>query len=197
MRTLSILAIIAMLLLGLGLLVLACSSSGGGDDDSNSNDDDASADDDTSADTWTDPSSGLTWQVTPPNNEMQWADAKSYCDNLTLAGGGWHLPTISELRSLIRGCDGTVTGGVCGVTYDCLDSTCWNNACAGCGKFGGPGTDGAYWPDGISGNIDWYYWSSSPAADSAYPAWGVYFDDGLVGFNYIDHSDTHARCVRP
>jgi len=42
---------------------------------------------------------------------MNWDDAKSYCENLTLTGGGWHLPTISELHNLIRDCPASEIGG--------------------------------------------------------------------------------------
>jgi len=203
------LILLAVLLLGLGLL-FSCSSSGssghGGksiDDDSGSNDDDTSGDDDDDTggdddgvpgDTWTDPTSGLTWQVIPSSDYMYWDDAIAYCDNLSLDGGGWHLPTISELRTLIRGCDGTVTGGSCGVTDSCLDSSCQNESCYSCNNGYGP-NKGCYGPSELPGDCYWY-WSSSPVADDDNYAWDVYFHNGDV-YSYDDYDyDNLARCVR-
>jgi len=171
-------------------------SGGGSDDDNGSNDDDAADDDTGTGDTWTDSSSGLTWQVTP-GGWMIWVDAKSYCDNLTLAGGGWHLPTISELRTLIRGCDGTVTGGSCGVTDSCLDSSCQDESCYSCEYGFGP-NNGCYGPSELP--LECYgFWSSSPVADLVNGAWAVGFNGG-----YVSYGDTignvynaYARCVRP
>ncbi|MCP4707183.1 MAG: DUF1566 domain-containing protein, partial [Planctomycetes bacterium] len=55
--------------------------------------------------TWVDPSTDFMWQVDPASKEMVWEKADAYCDNMHLAGySDWRLPTISELRSLIRGC---------------------------------------------------------------------------------------------
>jgi formylglycine-generating enzyme required for sulfatase activity len=138
------------------------------------------------------------WQATTPGDYMTWEDAKAYCDNLKLAGyDDWRLPTISELRTLIRGCDATVTGGSCGVTDECLSyDDCWNDPCAGCDSLAGPGPGGAYWPDGITGEITWY-WASSRLADIDYGAWGVDFGGGVGGGYHVDYSDRNfARCVR-
>jgi len=203
MKTQWFLVLFALLLCA-GLAFTACgdddddddSGDDDDDDDSGDDDDDDSGDDDdddnATGDTWTDSSSGLTWQVTPPNYSLNWEDAKAYCQDLSLSGGGWRLPTISELRSLIRGCDLTITGGSCGVTDGCTYNDCWNDACNGCVYLGGPGEGGAYWPDGMSGEISWY-WSSSPVAGSGY-AWGVSFYYGdvydIYDYNYF------ARCVR-
>lgn len=43
---------------------------------------------------------GLTWQREPARWKMNWEDAKSYAARLTLAGGGWRLPKVSELEAL-------------------------------------------------------------------------------------------------
>jgi len=158
-------------------------------------DDDTTDDDDTSGSTWTDPTSGLTWQVTPSSDYMYAYDAMLYCDGLTLAGGGWHVPTISELRSLIRGCDGTVTCGSCELTDDCLDRSCWSDPCDGCDCLAGPGSGGAYWPDGMSGEISWY-WSSSEVADYASFVWIVSFEYGRIRLNFQGNSNSYVRCVR-
>ena len=145
-------------------------------------------------DTWFASSSGLTWQVTPTGDKMNWSDAKAHCAGLSLDGGGWHLPTISELRTLIRGCPGTVTGGACGVTDACLDSSC-NDAggCSDCAYDKGP-ADGCYWPDEMQGTCSWY-WSSSPVEDVDNGAWHVGFDYGVVYLDDVNH-DVHVRCVR-
>ena len=145
-------------------------------------------------DTWTDPTSGLTWQVEPTGGTMNWSDAKAHCVGLSLGGGGWHLPTIGELRTLIRGCPGTVTGGACGVTDDCLDSSCNDDGgCYDCSSSGGP-ADGCYWPDGIQGTCSWY-WSSSAVADVDNYAWSVYFDGVVVGYAGV-YTGIRVRCVR-
>ena len=184
MRKFYFLALMAMLFLGLGLL-LSC-----GDDDDD--DDSGSDDDDVSGDTWTDSSSGLTWQVTPSSGYMMWEDAIEYCENLTLAGGGWHLPTISELRTLIRGCDATVTGGSCGVTDSCLDYDCKDDSCGSCIDGEGPNFDGCYGPSELPGEC-FCYLSSSPVADDGDYAWLVHFNYGSV---YSAGHYTYARCVR-
>lgn len=52
---------------------------------------------------WTDPLTGLTWQVNPASRKMKLKSAKSHCQNLSLGGNtDWRLPTKSELASLIR-----------------------------------------------------------------------------------------------
>ena len=52
--------------------------------------------------TVTDLATGLTWQR-EDDNVLRANDgpAAAYCQGLTLAGGGWRLPTIKELRSIV------------------------------------------------------------------------------------------------
>jgi len=174
------------------------------DDDSGDDDvgDDATDDDaggdliDNGDGTATDPSSGLTWQDPPYAAYFTWEKAKTYCQNLSLAGDGWHLPTISELRTLIRGCDGTITGGACDATDDCTEYDCENDPCHGCGFEEGPGKGGAYWPSGISGYA-YFYWSSLLVVDENDFAWSVDFRTGRVGCGTRLDEILQIRCVRP
>jgi hypothetical protein len=53
------------------------------------------------ADVVTDASTGLTWQREASAELLPWSDAKLACEALTLAGGGWRMPSMSELQSLI------------------------------------------------------------------------------------------------
>jgi len=167
-------------------------------DDDDAGDDDTADDDAANDDSADDDASGnLTWQDPPSSDYITWEEAKAYCDNLSFDGhDDWRLPTISELRNLIRGCDGTMTGGACNVTDDCRVLSCWNDPCNGCDSLAGPGSGGAYWPDGMSGEITWY-WSSSPLED-IYDhnwAWPVNFDSGGIYILRVDGSHP-ARCVR-
>jgi uncharacterized protein (TIGR02145 family) len=142
--------------------------------------------------TWTDDDSGLVWQKDWAGTKT-WNDAKTYCARLT--GTGWHLPTISELRSLIRGCAATQTGGSCNVQEgDCLAWSCRDGSCDGCSSGGGPAS-GCYWDSDLGGNCTWF-WSSSLIADDSNDAWYVFFDYGLVNYDYVD-GDEGVRCVRP
>ncbi|MCP4198373.1 MAG: DUF1566 domain-containing protein, partial [Proteobacteria bacterium] len=152
-----------------------------------------------------DPNTGLCWQDPPPTGTMNWDSAITYCSSLQV---GWRLPTISELRSLVRGCTliewdmewTTVPSGYCGVWDNCLSLSlsCWERSeCypSACGTLGGPGTGGCYW-DGALSDTCGYYWSASERADGTDLAWGVGFDFGFVSDYSKDNPYTVVRCVR-
>jgi Protein of unknown function (DUF1566)/PEGA domain len=146
---------------------------------------------------WKDSSSGLTWQVSPMGKAMIWNAAKSHCASLRLGGSsGWRLPTISELRSLIRGCPRIQKGGSCRVTDSCLSRRCWRkDKCYSSSRKDVLGPGGAYWPPELKGKA-WHYWSSSAVvADSDYRAWTVGFDDGRVYYRNVRYG-SFVRCVR-
>lgn len=145
--------------------------------------------------TWTDPSSGLTWQNPPAEITMLWHEGMDYCENLNLDGhGDWRLPTIGELRSLIRGCLATQTGGSCGLDDECLSYSCWGYPCKGCSLDGGP-DDGCFWPVEVEGPCDWY-WSSSPREDDIVWAWHVGFHLGYVRYGGMIDYHFVIRCIR-
>ena len=165
------------------------------DDDVNDDaDDDVNDDaDDDVSDVWTDSTSGLMWQ-TDSDCCYEWGEAKTYCQNLNWGGySDWRLPSISELRSLIRGCDDTETGGTCGVSDDCLEASCQDSSCNGCLFEGGP-AGGCYWPSQINDDCS-LYWSSSTVADHDGSAWVVHFGYGYV-YDFPDNSGYPAQCVR-
>jgi hypothetical protein len=154
-----------------------------------------------SVDTWKDPTSGLTWQVSPTGGKMRWQQAQANCQGLSLGGyNDWRLPTITELRSLIRGCPATQKDGACRVGGKCMSiNECWSkDTCEACSAQGGPGPGGAYWPPELSGEPGWY-WSSSALADLGGHAWGVNFNSGAVKYGYVKPHEgfgSSARCVR-
>jgi Protein of unknown function (DUF1566) len=165
------------------------------DDVPGDSDDDAVDDDDASGDVWEDSTSGLMWQ-NASNCCYGWSEAQSYCQNLNLSSyEDWRLPSISELRSLIRGCDATETGGSCGVADSCLNRSCRDNSCTECSE-GGDATDGCCWPSQLKGECSSYlYWSSSAVADYNNLVWIVGFDYGHVDDTYVN-TYGGVRCVR-
>ncbi len=164
------------------------------DDDDLVDDDDDLVDDDDAPDAWTDPETGLTWLRDVPAG-MTWDDAQLYCAALPpVDGQTWRMPTISELRSLIRGCAYSQTGGPCGVSDECLSGTCHNWFCNGCAFNGGP-ADGCYWPADLNGACNWY-WSSSRVAEYERDVWGVFFRLGFINSYSMDEHYL-VRCVRP
>ena len=81
--------------------------------------------------TWTDPASGLTWMNPTESPRKEWYEAEQYCADLEFGGStDWRLPTIYELRSLVRGCPATQAGGTCNIDEDsCLAFSCWGDSC--------------------------------------------------------------------
>lgn len=53
----------------------------------------------------TDSATGLEWYLGPKRGG-NWNQAKSWTENLTVAGGGWRMPTIPELKALFKPKDG-------------------------------------------------------------------------------------------
>ena len=96
------------------------------------------------------------------------------------------MPTISELRTLIQNCSGTVAGGSCGVTDSCLSyDDCSNYACGGCED-----DDSGYYSK--LGDTGWFCSSSITDFDDF--AWLVDFSSGDV--NGRIKVFCHVRCVR-
>ncbi len=147
---------------------------------------------------------GFEWQEIPTGGQMNWESAMSHCSGLTLDGGGWYLPNISELRSLIRNCADIETDGACGVQDECSacgvnsGEVCLHSSCSSdcypssCTDDEGP--TGCYWLEELSGNCSWF-WSSSSRADDTGRAWSVGFGYGGV-YSYNKTDGTNARCVR-
>ena len=48
-----------------------------------------------------DTKTGLTWQKLVPPSTYELGNALAYCNGLNLDGGGWRLPTVPELSSLV------------------------------------------------------------------------------------------------
>ena len=49
----------------------------------------------------TDHVSGLEWYV-GPNADNNWHEAKAWTESLTVAGGGWRMPTVPELKGIYQ-----------------------------------------------------------------------------------------------
>jgi hypothetical protein len=49
----------------------------------------------------TDHQTGLEWYVNP-NPGVTWHVAKAWTESLTVAGGGWRLPTMAELKAIYQ-----------------------------------------------------------------------------------------------
>ncbi|MCC6157242.1 MAG: DUF1566 domain-containing protein [Deltaproteobacteria bacterium] len=170
------------------------------DDDSSDDDadDDTAEDDDTSDDddVWSDPDSGLMWENPPMIHSNHWEGAIDDCESLSLGGfDDWRLPSIDELRSLIRGCPATMPDGECGVTDSCTETSCSNDACDGCERYAGPGNDGLYMPDELQG-VGSLYWSSTTISDWDTKAFGVNFEYGMVNGDDKMNGIPNVLCVR-
>ena len=165
-------------------------------------------------DGWFDEESNLCWQEPTTPMLFHWTDAFDYCSELTTDSyDDWRLPTIGELRSLIRGCAETVSAGECGVDDSCSsEEECWDDAiCAySCLEADGPAPGGFYWPESFteaepieSEGLYFRTWSATTVADDSDYAWDVDFIRGQIessgnngSFYTKDQADFFVRCVR-
>jgi|GEM_PF-4104547 len=143
---------------------------------------------------WTDSATGLAWQIVPTGGRMDWESAKSHCETLGLSAGGWRLPTIGELRTLIIDCPATGRGGSCKVESGCLASSCWDRSCLGCSAPDGESGRRGNLPGKLVGEAC-FYWSSSPVEDEAGHAWRVFYHSRRIKASEISDKNC-VRCVK-
>jgi len=122
--------------------------------------------------TATDVNTGLSWQRQDNGQAINWKEALTYCEELTMDGfSDWRLPTVNELQSLAD----------YGTSSPAIDQTVF------------PGTSWSGQNPGQS-----RYWSSTTYAFFGYStsdAWNVLFIDGEV-HSYGKTGNSYARCVR-
>ncbi len=175
------------------------------DDDSQTPDDDdhITDDDDVQTDeTWNDPVLGIAWQVAPTAFGVDWYEADDHCQNLIFAGsGGWRMPDIDEMRSIVRGCPATEPGGACQVSTSCTNwNDCSDDACDGCERSEGP-ENGFYWPDGFGCEDceNAFFWSETEGQDAGSDpfAYGIYYSSAYIGTGGKNHgfANWHVLCV--
>jgi len=131
------------------------------------------------------------------SGKMNWNSAVSYCENLTEDGhSDWRLPNIDELRTIIKNCPKTETGGECNVSEKggCLSQQCLGEPSEGLCFCTYKESNGGYYsklgdPDGI------WLWSSSALPDNSNKRWRVGFSTGLV-ISSEASVGFHVRCVR-
>ena len=136
----------------------------------------------------------LQWSNKSPN-AMGWSDAVKYCINLDEGGyNDWRLPPIDELRTLIKNCPKTETGGICRISEK-------NGYLA---PIHGGDNNGSCWCDDRGGS---YYsklgdedgfWSSS---SGQYDIWSVNFRKGHVRRSFGiegegQYGTMYVRCSR-
>ena len=144
---------------------------------------------------WIDQENDLVWELDPQGGNPNITGAATYCDNLTLAGsGGWRLPTISELRTLVRACADTQTDGACGLTDDCSSTDCRDDTCDGCidAPNEGPGLFGCYWDPNLLGSCDRYWSSTDPGGGLG---WLLDFEDASMRQADATLPAGRVRCV--
>lgn len=158
-------------------------------------DEEMEGDEDLSVLSWYDPEFYLTWENPGAEGWMTWGVAENYCKGLVLEGyTDWRLPTVAELRSLVRDCVATNSWGDCKVKDGCLTIACRFDVCDGCLADEGPADAGCYWPSELKGFCDWY-WSSSIVDGFNDNAWFVDFHNAAVDFEYRQMAMS-VRCVR-
>ncbi|MCC6157953.1 MAG: DUF1566 domain-containing protein [Deltaproteobacteria bacterium] len=151
---------------------------------------------------WVDSSSGLMWQTGYSCDNRTVDEVVDYCANLTVGGHiDWHVPSISDLRTLIRGCFSTATAGECMITDDCFDfAVCEDVSCKGCSYGDGP-TDGCFGPSGLDNPCGWYWSSTQRWDDASASFWTVAFVEGRITSSEIGDDNEGdsgflVRCVR-
>jgi hypothetical protein len=163
---------------------------------------------------WCDNTSGLCWQ--DPQREaydmdeggLEPADAVRYCEQVAFGGhADWRLPTIEELRTLVRGNPPTEADGECPLRNDSVSSDMNDPACLPAAEYGGPGIGGCYWPPELTGNCKKLdpasqghpleYASSTRCPGPDVVGWygTIMFENGAVCWNHIN-TFADVRCVR-
>lgn len=164
---------------------------------------------------WCDPSTHICWQDpqkdagTENYGGIVSYDAVRYCEELVTMGyDDWRLPNIDELRSLIRGNPATMINGDCPMWDNSSFADGQAASCLGALDGAGPGVEGCYWPENLTGSCHrpdpgtggihaLEYWAEGAASDPDRQDWiaSVLFDIAGVTYNHLN-SFAEVRCIR-
>lgn len=134
-----------------------------------------------------DSSSSLIWSK-KSSDKLSWSSADTYCKNLTDGGlGGWKMPAIYELRTLIKDCTYTQSSGSCMIAEGCLAESCTKN-CYACTA----SSSGEYSKLGDNDTL----WSSSGMEGNIYYMWVLGFDAAVFDYAKKASATYKVRCVR-
>lgn len=115
---------------------------------------------------------------------MNWDNAVKYCEELK-----GRLPTIGELRSLIKECATTKVGGTCSVSDECLKQECYDNKdCEIC-----------EWDDSGKYSLlgdNHIFWSSSSVEDLDNSKWAIGFYNAGIKLTDKSADGAKVRCVK-
>jgi hypothetical protein len=124
---------------------------------------------------------GLMWEK--ETQKMIWHDAMAYAENLRLGGySDWRLPTVDELKEVVRSCGGTSVEYLDKNFNSIVDKNKANSSYQSCYKNKGF-------------RYDSWYWSSASVSGYTDLAWIVYFYYGYVDYSNKDRY-SYLRCVR-
>ena len=144
---------------------------------------------------WYDSTSGLTWQNSNFSANISATEGATYCSNLVFDSySDWRLPTISELRSLVRGCSSTVYGGACQVTDSCTSYDSCRTSCSSCTSGYGSGSSGKYWDSNLT-HTGTTFVSSTILSDYTTYSWSINFLTAAMTYDYSSYSKS-IICVR-
>ena len=130
------------------------------------------------------------------SDSMPWNDAINYCKNLNEGGhSDWRLPNIDELRTLIKNCPKTESGGECKVSEQgkCLSLKCWQPS-SSCSCALKEDNSGYYSKLGDDDNVGLL--SSSVVSDDSNRVWYIGFGYAGPTALYNKAISGQVRCVR-
>ena len=94
----------------------------------------------------TDSSTGLEWQDDAIGTTMTWESAITHCEGLSLDGGGWRLPTVNELVSLVD--DSTHNPAINPVFQNTASDNYWSSTTSASRTYYAWGVDFSYGSQG-------------------------------------------------
>ncbi len=166
------------------IIIICCNCLGDAEYDENQDESEA-----TIERIWIDEEMGLIWQ-SAAHYPFTWREAKKYCRELKWSNyGEWRLPSISELRSLVNGCENTEKSGPCGVTDECQSINCWNESCEGCWPIGD-----TYLRKELECDIE-PYWSSSSVKENSDLKWAMDYYEAEIESEDLNVENS-VICVR-
>ena len=135
----------------------------------------------------------LEWsELFSSDDDISWRKAFEYCENLEKNGHtDWRLPNIDELRTIIKNCPATESGGSCRVSEEkgCLSEECSESCACEMKEENG----GYYSRLGDSSAL----WSNTSDQASSDNAWVVDFNSaGIDNWSKTENFVHNIRCVR-